>query len=265
MLSMLPNPIYIVCIRVFIIFVEISNTIYVCDNIQQEVVPSEDHQKPLTSKLENLTLIDLPELRLIWFDSTATQLLSFHYLGSLVVGGLKETKFIFSMAVLRSLSKLRSLEICNCEDLVEIIVENEESKNFAPVEVFFPKLSRLEIKRCNKLKSLFSIAIVRVLPQLSTLRVTEAAQLKDIFGQSSEEDIVNDMETVVLNLREIQLVKLQSFVNIYQGFMLQKLKLQEIVIDGCPKFTPILGATQAIPLPCRTEVQISVLFPPFLS
>ena len=183
--------------------------------------------------LEKLTLIDLPELMMIWFGPTATQILSFQHLQHLVVDGLKETKFIFSMAVLRSLSKLTSLVIRNCEELVKIIAENEESKNFAPNDVFFPKLNTLEIERCNKLKSLFSIAI--------------------------------EVDTVLPSLTEIRLRKLQSFVNIYQGFIFSKLKLQMIEIDDCPKFTPILGATQAIPLDHRTEVRINVVFSPFFS
>ena len=203
---------------------------YIYNNIQQEVVPNEDHQKPLTSMLEELTLIDLPELMIIWFGPNAIQILSFQHLQHLVVDGLKETKFIFSKAVLRSLSKLTSLVICNCEELVKIIAENEESKNFAPNDVFFPKLNTLEIERCHKLKSLFSIPI--------------------------------EVGTVLPNLTVIRLRELQSFVNIYRGFIFSKLKLQTIEVDGCPKFTPIFGATQTIPLDHRTEVRINVLFSP---
>ncbi|KAI4332182.1 hypothetical protein L6164_017112 [Bauhinia variegata] len=94
-----------------------------------------------------------------------------------------------------------------------------------------------------------------MLPQLSTLHISCADQLKVIFRKSSEEGTSNGHEIVVLNLEELKLTKLPSFVSICPGLKLHAVKM---VIDECPKFAPVTVAAQAFPCHCITEQILSV-------
>ncbi|XP_054817564.1 LOW QUALITY PROTEIN: probable disease resistance protein At1g61300 [Prosopis cineraria] len=67
------------------------------------------------------------------------------------------------------------------EELEEIGADNEKYDDVFITQACFPKLTRIEVRRCGKLKSLFSTAIARNLPQLSSLIIVDAPQLKEIF------------------------------------------------------------------------------------
>ncbi|KAF7815813.1 putative disease resistance protein [Senna tora] len=183
----------------------------------------------LISKLEYLSLLKVHELRFIWTDSTLTQTLSLRYLRYLSVTNCRNLKSIFSVVIQRSLPELLELYVGNCEELEEIIAENEEDDNVSTAQVCFPKLTRIEVRRCNKLKSLFSTAIARMLPQLSILTIIDAPQLKEIFRRSSKEG-ANDEELLMLpNLKEIRLEELKSLVDV--GLDTRGLRK---VISECP-------------------------------
>ncbi|CAL0307409.1 unnamed protein product [Lupinus luteus] len=202
-----------------------------------------EQKNHVTSTLERIEIRGFSELQYIWSDSTPTQMLSLQYLQYLKVGGCSKLKHVFNMVVLRSLPELTSLVIQHCEELEEIIAENEESQNQGNDKVCFPKLRHLAVKNCNKLKSLFSVAMVGMLPQISTLHISEAATLVEVFKHSSENGVVYGEKIVLPNLREIKVTKLPNFVDICQGLKLQTVKAVQVMADECPKFSPISEAT----------------------
>ncbi|XP_061349794.1 disease resistance protein At4g27190-like [Gastrolobium bilobum] len=221
-------------------------------HLNEKVVLSEDQRKHLPSKLQLLSLKDLSQLTLIsWVGSTPRRTLSLQCLQSLKVTRCDNMKSLFSMAAHRSLPELMLLDIYECEELEQIIAENEEElEHLSNAEVFFPKLTVIEIKKCDKLKSLFSVAMVRMLPQLRILDIENATQLEEVFRHGSEDGTISEMEVVLPNLTYVNLSWLPSFVNIYQGFKLQATKHQILIVD-CPKTAPSLRAIQVTPLPCK--------------
>ncbi|XP_028780189.1 uncharacterized protein LOC114736226 [Neltuma alba] len=165
-----------------------------------------------------------------------TQVLSFQYLCSLEVTHSKKLKFVFSRSTIvhNSLPKLTSLTLFDCEELEEIIAENEEHQIMSNnVQVGFPELRWVDVKRCNKLKRLFSTSVATILPQLYSLLITEANQLEVIFGHNSEDD-TNYGEIVLSSLRKIELTNLPNFMNVCQGLQIQA-HLSDIWIHNCPK------------------------------
>ncbi|KAI4332225.1 hypothetical protein L6164_017149 [Bauhinia variegata] len=90
-----------------------------------------------------------------------------------------------------------------------------------------------------------------MLPQLSVLDISHADKLKVLFSKSSEEGTTNGQEIVIPNLEELKFIKLPSFVGICPGFKLHAVNLVKIVVDECPKFAPIIDATQVVPQPCK--------------
>ncbi|KAK7320390.1 hypothetical protein VNO77_29816 [Canavalia gladiata] len=213
-------------------------------HLNRGVSYEKEQEKHLTSKLEQVEIRGFSELRFIWSYPTSKQNVSLQYLQYLKVDGCAKLKCVFSiMMVHRSLPELTSLVIYQCEALEEIIAGNEQFQSLANAKICFPKLRHLAVKNCNKLRSLFSIDVVGMLPQLSTLHISEATELKEVFIHDGEEGIANDEKIEFPSLREIKFTKLSSLVNFCQGFKLQPLKAVNIMIDECPKFPPISGAT----------------------
>ncbi|KAI4332170.1 hypothetical protein L6164_017100 [Bauhinia variegata] len=214
------------------------------------VADRETEQKYLIPKLEKLNLEKFPELNSIWTVPTLPQVLSLQRLQELHVRKCDKIKCLFSKVVSRNLPELTSLIVDKCEELEEIMEENEELENLSNAQVCFPKLKMIQISFCRKLKSLFPVASARMLPQLSTLHISCADQLKVIFRKSSEEGTSNGQEIVVLNLEELKLTKLPSFVSICPGLKLHAVKM---VIDECPKLAPVTEAAQVFPCHGITE------------
>ncbi|KAK7387052.1 hypothetical protein VNO78_27537 [Psophocarpus tetragonolobus] len=94
-------------------------------------------------------------------------------------------KKIFSVTTTSSLPMLKSLSIEGCKNLEAII--SPYSAQHTTYEVSFPKLQIIEIETCNKLKTIFSSAIVICLPELATLNVVDCNELEEIFSFDSEE------------------------------------------------------------------------------
>jgi hypothetical protein len=103
----------------------------------------------------------------------------------------------------------------------------------------FPNLWRLEIRGCNKLKSLFPVAMASGLKKLRILRVRKSSQLLGVFGQDDHASPANiEKEMVLPDLQELLLVQLPSISSLSLGcsnFLFPHLKKLEV--DGCPKLT----------------------------
>ncbi|KAI4332244.1 hypothetical protein L6164_017168 [Bauhinia variegata] len=160
-------------------------------------------------------------------------------------------KCLFPIIVSKSLPELTSLIVEKCEELEEIMDENIEHENPCDAHVCFPKLKLIHISFCKKLKSLLPVAWARMLPQLSSLEISHADNLKVVFSKSSEEGTSNGQEIVIPNLQCLEFIKLPSFVGICPGFKLHAVNLVKMVVDECPKFSPIIDATQVVPQPCK--------------
>jgi hypothetical protein len=151
----------------------------------------------------------------------------------------------------RSLPELMYLCVYNCQNLKQIVAPNEELVELPnAAELYFPKLKKIEVENCNKLKSVFPFFIVTMLPQLISLRLSKATQLREVFRPSRGNNVMNEMETVLPNLTEITLADLPNFVDICHGYKLHAIELLQFNISNCPKIAPGLTKIQVTLLLC---------------
>ncbi|PNX73534.1 disease resistance (CC-NBS-LRR class) family protein, partial [Trifolium pratense] len=209
--------------------------------------------------LRILTIVFCPKLAIPWFNLKVgydqsqhhlNQIWSLQCLRSLTLGDCKELKCLFSIETHRSgLPELMELRIYNCQELKQIVAANEELVQIPNAELYFPKLKEIVVEDCNKLKSLFPLSIVTMLPQLSTLHLSNATQLQEVFRHSQGDGVMSEMEIVLPNLTEITLLNLPNFVDICHGCKLHAVEVQKLSISNCPKTASSLRIIQVTFLP----------------
>jgi hypothetical protein len=144
-------------------------------------------QLPLNLGLEDMELRDLPMMTCLFVgpkDSFA--LINLTYIAIMRCDKLK---IAFSTSILRFLPELLRLRIRECKELEHVIEDDddfENKKNTNSSRTCFPKLERLFVMNCNKLKSVFPFSVCKELPKLNALLITEANELEEIF--KSEDD-----------------------------------------------------------------------------
>ncbi|AES70435.1 putative leucine-rich repeat domain, L domain-containing protein [Medicago truncatula] len=86
-----------------------------------------------------------------------------------------------------------SLSIYNCQELEQIVAANEE----------LVLLPTAEVERCNELKSLFLVTMIKMLPQLSTLHIFNCNQIEDItlFEITNLNRKVTNRRTIIVVFR----------------------------------------------------------------
>ncbi|XP_061965952.1 uncharacterized protein LOC133689877 [Populus nigra] len=213
------------------------------------------HELSIVS-LETLHLNLLPNLRCIWKGLVPSNLTT------LKVEECKRLTHVFTDSMIASLLQLEFLEISNCEELEQIIAkDNDDEKDqiFSGSDLqssCFPNLCRLEITGCNKLKSLFPLAMASGLKKLQELKVKESSQLLGVFGQGDHASHVNvEKEMVLPNLEWLSLEELPSIVYFSHGcydFLFPH--LETLLMHGCPKLTTIFGTTSNGSMSAQSEV-----------
>ncbi|KAJ8449981.1 hypothetical protein Cgig2_029343 [Carnegiea gigantea] len=156
--------------------------------------------QPLCSWLESLDLQSLTALNHIWRGPIrSVQLL---YLKYLRIDECPNLRTLFTSTIIAgSLKKLERIEIRNCINLETILVMGK--LDFLEVP-FFPALSKINIKGCNKLKSVLPLSVAQELPQLQSLEIENCPVLQHVFSADEGE------HTDYGNLHDIKLPKLWS-------------------------------------------------------
>jgi len=213
------------------------------------------HELSLVS-LETLCLNLLPDLRCIWKGLVPSNLTT------LKVKECKRLTHVFTDSMIASLVELQVLKISNCEELEQIVAkDNDDEKDqiFSGSDLqsaCFPNLYRLEITGCNKLKSLFPIAMASGLKKLKILRVRKSSQLLGVFGQDDHASPANiEKEMVLPDLQELLLVQLPSIVYFSHGcydFIFPRFCSLEV--RQCPKLTTKFATTSNGSMSAQSEV-----------
>ena len=210
------------------------------------------------TSLETLTLsyVLVPDLRCIWKGLVPCNLTT------LTVKKCKRLTHVFTNSMIASLIQLKILEISDCEELEQIIAkDNDDEKD----QIFsgsnlqsscFPNLCRLEITGCNKLKSLFPVAMASSLKKLQKLKVRESSQLLGVFGQDDHASPANvEKEMVLPDLEWLILEELPSIVYFSHGccdFIFPCLSMLEV--RQCPKLTTRFATTSNGSMSAQSEV-----------
>jgi hypothetical protein len=210
------------------------------------------------TSLETIKLSSLlvPDLRCIWKGLVPSNLTS------LKVEKCKRLTHVFTDNMIASLVQLQVLEISNCEELEQIIAKDNDDENDQILSESdlqsscFPNLCRIEIRRCNKLKSLFPVAMASGLKKLKILQIRESSQLLGVFGQDNHASPVNvEKEIILPDLEWLILDRLPSIVYFSYGcydFLFPH--LEKLEVYGCPKLATESATTSNDSMSAQSEV-----------
>ncbi|KAI9403499.1 hypothetical protein POPTR_001G434000v4 [Populus trichocarpa] len=207
----------------------------------------------LFAQLEGLTNLEtlrlgsllVPDIRCIWMGLVLSKLTTLN------VVECKRLTHVFTRSMIFSLVPLKVLKILSCEELEQIIAKDDDENDQILLgdhlqSLCFPNLCEIEIRECNKLKSLFPVAMASGLPNLQILRVKKASQLLGVFGQDDQASLVNvEKEMMLPNLKELSLEQLSSIVCFSFGWCDYFLfpRLEKLKVYQCPKLTTKFATT----------------------
>ncbi|KAI4318227.1 hypothetical protein L6164_026016 [Bauhinia variegata] len=179
----------------------------------------------LIFSLNYLKLHELSELSFLCKGPTES--LNLKNLRELLVIKCRRLKTVFSLSILRSFPQLEEIIIKKCDELEQVIEEDEKdqySSNCQHEQVCFPKLTRIIIRECNNLNCVFTLVSPHELPQLRMLDIEKCSLLENVFTlkESKAEDGHANM---LPKLRKIRLSQLPSLSNVIN---LQSVKNQQV-------------------------------------
>jgi len=208
------------------------------------------------TNLKKLYLDSMPDMRCIWKGLVLSKLTT------LEVVECKRLTHVFTCGMIASLVQLKILKIFSCEELEQIIAKDndDEKDQILPGDhlqsLCFPNLCQIDIRKCNKLKSLFPVVMASGLPKLNTLRVSEASQLLGVFGQENHASPVNvEKEMMLPNLWELSLEQLSSIVCFsFECCYFLFPRLEKLKVHQCPKLTTKFATTPDGSMSAQSEV-----------
>nr|KYP60861.1 Disease resistance protein At4g27190 family [Cajanus cajan] len=185
--------------------------------------------------------------------SFPSQQVSFPNLGVIEIKGCNKLKTIFLSTIVSNLSELRELSICDCNNLEEIIsadsVKAWNHRNVtAPFPHFFPKLCRISIENCDKVKTFFSATTVLCLPELQQLVVKDCNKWEEIIFLDSDQ--AGQFRNLYLlhkqdcfpKLRSIQIERCNTLKTIVTDAIVTSLpELLELIVKDCNKWVEIIS------------------------
>ena len=199
-------------------------------------------QNVLLPRLKKMLLHNLLELRCIW--KGPTQHIHLNNLEHLEVFGCKKLINLFTPTLARRLLNLKFLEIGRCDQLEHLIVEDDKEQIISDAHLqplCFPKLARVKVNECNKLKFLFPMTVIDSLLELHGLQINGASQLMEVFAHEDEGDTVIQKDVMLSILEHIILVRLPSLVNLcprnYHIILPPYLQGFRLEVKSCPNMT----------------------------
>ncbi|KAL9418286.1 hypothetical protein AB3S75_041152 [Citrus x aurantiifolia] len=202
---------------------------------QVEAIIAEGQENKLFPCLKTLQLEDLPELQVLLYHEGPTHNFSLQSLTYLRVYGCTMLRRLFSSTLARNLLQLEALRIWNCSELEQIIDEDEDEDHLQPV--CFPKLTRISVCYCPKLKHLFHISVAPSLQKLSRLWIIGNDELEEVFWHKDGADVTEYNEIVMNELRELVLDDLPNLTNFCPaGYQIPVPSASYgVVVHNCPK------------------------------
>ncbi|XVF77041.1 hypothetical protein PTKIN_Ptkin14bG0008100 [Pterospermum kingtungense] len=232
------------------------------------VIPKEaklEFPKGFLQNLKKLTVQRCDELQELfkidcsWEENRAQPLSNLdHYfsLRSLKVVNISECgklKSLFSPSLIQSLLQLEELQIEDCAELktlfaeLESVGETESNSHLHPL--CLPRLTTLNITRCERLGYVLPVTLAQGLPQLEQLQIKDCAELKTFFaelesvGETESNSHLHPLwlksEKQVVMFSKLESLKLESLPNLVSfnsvGYHLIFSSLGSLEIQDCPQ------------------------------
>ncbi|KAJ6996130.1 disease resistance protein [Populus alba x Populus x berolinensis] len=253
--------------------------------------------KILFPNLEDLLLSSI-KVQKIWHDQPAAQPPCVKNLASIAVESCSNLNYLLTSSMVESLAQLKSLEICNCESMEEIVVPEGigegkmMSKMLFPkllslVLVSLPKLTRfctsnllechslkmLMVGNCPELKEFISIPSSADVPVMSKPDNTKSAFFDDkVAFPDLEEFRIAEMDNLKViwhselhsdsfcKLKTLQVFLVKNLLNIFPSSMLGRFhNLENLFINCCDSVEEIFDLQVLINVEQRLDVTTSQL------
>ena len=204
----------------------------------------------LLSTLRVLQLNVLPQLGYVWKGLKPH--LSLHNLEVFEIESCKRLRNLFQPSMAQSLSKLEYFKISDCAELEQIVAEEDEENHEPSINqadkpcLSLPKLKVLEVKGCEKLKTLFSVSTAQSLLQLKQVKISGSKELKEIISRKEGE--LSAVDKIVLP--QLSCLKLKS-LPVFESFCKGNIpfewpSLEKVVLKKCPKMTSFAVAASDV-------------------
>ncbi|KAK6271270.1 hypothetical protein POUND7_008368 [Theobroma cacao] len=223
-----------------------SNQLCISANCNQDYIAVGNYEEVFQvhggysfSSIKELHLEHLSKVHNIWRSDVA-QVVTLENLTILEVNDCKRLRHIFSPTTARSLSQLVDLNITKCDELDQIIAEDEvcSSSNRYPNPISFPNLTTISVRFCKKLKSLSPLGSACCLSKLQSLRVQGNSKLEQVFEPEDEEEAIAEKEIKFDRLRLLSLEELPSLIDFCpMGYHFVLSDLNCLIVEECPKLT----------------------------
>ncbi|XP_052302596.1 probable disease resistance protein At4g27220 isoform X2 [Populus trichocarpa] len=138
--------------------------------------------------LEDLKLSSI-KVEKIWQDQPGELSYWFPRLTSLIVEGCGNLKYLFTSSMVESLAQLKTLELCDCTPMEEIITKNGLGEEGNVRGMMFPKLQFLKLKGLPNLTRFCTSHLIECY-SLKELRIENCPALKTFISNSLSTDAV---------------------------------------------------------------------------
>ncbi|XP_034706626.1 probable disease resistance protein At4g27220 isoform X3 [Vitis riparia] len=122
-----------------------------------------------------------------------------------------------------NLQSLESLEVLNCESLI----------NLVPSSVSFQNLATLDVQSCGSLRSLISPSVAKSLVKLKTLKIGGSDMMEEVVANEAGE--ATD-EITFYKLQHMELLYLPNLTSFSSGgYIFSFPSLEQMLVKECPK------------------------------
>ncbi|KAK4851782.1 hypothetical protein QYF36_018402 [Acer negundo] len=200
--------------------------------------------------LQNLEELEISRCRVqvLFHLEGLEQELAFPRLEILELESLKELECLWLTHLIlstlaRNLLQLESIDIDNCKELEQIIVEDHIEDDHVQLGLF-PNLSSISVQGCSKLKSLFpvSIAFLLSLQNLTTLKLYNCQGPTHLFSSTLVRNLMQLEIIYIWNCKELEQIIVEDHTEDHHVQLGLFPNLSSISVKRCGKLKTLFPA-----------------------